>query len=126
MGYRSEVRCLIYPRETAVGDEPKLNDNYHALKTVMNTTFKEVVDYWSEWIRFDDQHRVFDFAIDHVKWYASYPEVNKFEAMLAEIEDLGYEYEFVRVGEDEDDIDRRMSENDSGYLSTSTSITCYF
>jgi hypothetical protein len=125
MGYRSNIRCLIYPMDRAAADAPTLVDNYHALVTLMNTTFKEVVDFWDGFMTLDEKHHVVDFAIDDVKWYDSYPDVAAFEKMLGEVEDLGYSYEFVRVGEDNDDIDLRESYHSNGYLGVTTHITCH-
>lgn len=124
MGYRSNIRCLIYPMDTSTGDKPTLIDNYHALKLVLNTTFKDVVDCWYNDLTFDDTHNVVDFEMDGVKWYDSYPDVVAFESMLKEVEDLGYCYELVRVGEDKGDVEMRESINHNGYLNTTTVITC--
>jgi hypothetical protein len=110
--------------DKAEADAPTLVDNYHALKTVMNTTFKEVMNSWSEHIVFDDDHSLIDFAIDDVKWYESYPDVSAFMQMIHEVEDLGYE--FVRVGEDNGDIECLESNNHNGYLHVSTNIVCHF
>jgi hypothetical protein len=43
MGYRSDVKALIYP----VSGEHNLL-NYDKLKTLMNTTFKDVFDAWND------------------------------------------------------------------------------
>lgn len=126
MGYRSNIRCLIYPMDTSTGDKPTLVDNYHALKTVLNTAYKDVLDMWKTYWEFDDAHNVFDFAVDDVKWYDSYPDVVAFESMLKEVEELGYCYEFIRVGEDNDDVECKESPHSNGYLNTRTEITCYF
>jgi len=123
MGYRSNIRCLIYPSgiENAERDE-----KYEALKTIMNTTFKEVFDMWSEHFTVDDTNMVIDFTIDDVKWYEGYPDVAAFDALLPALDDLGYSYEFIRVGEDQNDIEYRQSDDNHNYLGTTTSITCYF
>lgn len=124
MGYRSNIRCLIYPSgiENAERDE-----KYEALKTIMNTTFKEVFDMWSEHFTVDDTNMVIDFAIEDVKWYEGYPDVSAFDEMLPAIEDLGFVYEFVRVGEDSNDIEHRQSNAEhNGYLNTRTEIICHF
>jgi hypothetical protein len=125
MGYRSNIRCLLYPLDTPTGDAPSLSDNYHALVTLMNTTFKNVVDDFSSDMTLDPHHRVVDFVIDDVKWYPSYPDVQAFEKMLDEVAELGYCYEFVRVGEDQNDIEMRESDHSNGYLGVTTRITCY-
>jgi hypothetical protein len=92
----------------------------------MNTTFKDVVDEFSGEMTLDEQHHVVDFAMDGVKWYESYPEVKAFERMLREVEELGFSYEFIRIGEESDDIEHKASESSNGYLNTRTEITCYF
>jgi len=126
MGYRSNIRCLIYPMDTAKENADTFVGNYHALVTLMNTTFKETLDMWDGYVTFDDTHNLIDFAIDDVKWYDSYPDVTAFMQMLTDVQDLGYEYEFVRVGEESKDIEFRESNNHNGYLNTRTEITCYF
>lgn len=124
MGYRSNIRCLLYPLDTSVGDKPAFVDNYHALVTLMNTTFKNVIDLFGADMTLNEEHHVIDFIIDDVKWYESYPDVQAFERMLVEVEELGYCYEFARVGEDNNDIEMRQSYENNGYLSTETTITC--
>jgi hypothetical protein len=116
---------LIYPLDTPTDDAPSLIDNYHTLATLMNTTFKDAVDEFRGDMTLDEKHHVVDFAIDDVKWYPSYPDVQAFERMLREVEELGYCYEFVRVGEDNNDIEMRDSDHTNGYLGVTTSITCY-
>jgi hypothetical protein len=111
--------------DTPTGDKPTLVDNYHALVTLMNTTFKDIVDDFSEDMTLDPHHHVVDFVIDGVKWYPSYPDVAAFEKMLDEVAELGFCYEFVRVGEDHNDIEMRGSAHNNGYLGVTTSITCY-
>ena len=43
MGYRSDVQALIYPPS---GDQNLLE--YDKLKLLFNTTFKDVLEAWSE------------------------------------------------------------------------------
>ena len=126
MGYRSNIRCLIYPVEQTAENWDSFITNYHTFKTLMNTTFKEVLDMWSGHIVFDDDHTLMDFAIDDVKWYSSYPDVGAFMKLLEDVEELGYEYEFIRVGEDNGDIECLESNNHNGHLNVSTHITCHF
>lgn len=126
MGYCSNIRCLIYPLDRPAADAPVVAENYDALKTIMNTTFKDVVDMWDGHITFDDKHKIFDFAIEDVKWYDSFPDVIAFDAMLPAVEELGFCYEFVRVGEENGDVEFRQSNDHNYYLNTRTEITCYF
>jgi hypothetical protein len=65
-----------------------------------------------------------DFKCEDVKWYESYPDVAVFTQMLPLIEELEYCYEFVRVGEESDDIEHESSADNYGHLSTYTNISC--
>lgn len=124
MGYRSNIRCLIYPKN--VQEKDTSDTQFDALKLIMNTTFKNVLDMWSAHITFDDKHRVVDFAVEDVKWYDSFHDVIAVDEMLPEIEGLGFCYEFVRVGEENGDVEYRQSDDHNCYLNTTTEITCYF
>jgi hypothetical protein len=122
MGYRSEVKALIYP---ASGDQNLLQ--YEQLKVLMNTTFKDVYEAWGdEWFTWDDKHRVLKFSAESVKWYESYPDVAKFSPFLDEAHKLGYEYEFIRVGEDIDDIEDDSTGDAEGYLYVQRTIEVSF
>lgn len=99
MGYRSEVAAVIY------GDA-RDSEKYALLKTLMNTTFKEVYTEFEGTAEWHDDKCVLEFRMMGVKWYDSYPDVNRFMTMLAEIGYIeGFNYEFLRVGEDVDDVD---------------------
>lgn len=118
MGYRSELKVLIYPQN---GEDNLLK--YEQLKTIMNTTFKKLLDYWEDpYFTWDDHHRILMFSADHIKWYESYPEVAEFEQFVEMIDELGYEYEFMRIGENDDDIETRSSRDANWYLSLRRSI----
>lgn len=125
MGYRSNLMVLIYP------DVEKMEDFqscYDQLKVLMATTFKHVSDYWQDpYMTWCDKDHVLKFDIPDVKWYPSYPDVQMFEAMLEAFDgDIeGYCTEFVRTGEEADDIEeRRSGANSQYYLSVRTSIDC--
>jgi len=122
MGYRSDVKALVYP---AGGEHNLLN--YDKLKTLMNTTFKDVLDFWSDdYFTWDDKHRVLKFAANSIKWYDSFPEVDRFTTFLAEVQELEYEYEFIRIGEDTDDIEDDSTGDSNGFLYVSRSIEVAF
>ena len=100
MGYRSDVAVVIY------GDARSNNDKYELIKVLMNTTFKDVLAENEDCATWHDNAHVLEFNMEDVKWYDSYPEVDRFMHMLAEIGDIeGLNYEFMRVGEDADDIE---------------------
>jgi hypothetical protein len=133
MGYRSDVVALIYPDMTHDGDDSVAK--YEQLKTLMNTTFKTLWDDDfggdAEWL---DDSKVLKFNISNVKWYESYPDVRRFEDMLHTLngdpndgDDVigGYCTEFVRIGEDENDVVRDVCGNNPHYyLRVSRSIVC--
>lgn len=104
MGYRSDVTVLIYPpaRKTEAGEE-----KYQLLKTLVNTTFNHVYTCWQNnlWTWHTLDH-VLEFNVPDAKWYDGYEEVRNFTTMLEELPALGYCVEFVRIGEDFNDIER--------------------
>jgi len=112
MGYRSDVQALIYPQS---GDQNLLE--YDKLKTLMNTTFKDVFEAWGDdYFTWDDKHRVLKFAANSVKWYESYPDVDLFGKFLKEVHDLEYEFEFIRIGENDDDVESNMTGDAENFM----------
>ena len=102
MGYRSDVAVVIY------GDG-RDDEKYELIKTLMNTTFKDVYAENEGYETWYDTAHVLEFKLGGVKWYDSYPDVDRFMHMLAEIGDIeGLNYEFMRVGEDADDIEAKQ------------------
>jgi len=121
MGYRSDVVALIYP----VSGAECLSD-YNKLKLLMNTTFKDLLEVWDKDFEWDDKHRALKFSVEHVKWYDGYPEVQQFGAFLTEINKLEYEYEIMRVGEEDTDIEYDSTGDAQGYLSVRREIEVSF
>lgn len=125
MGYRSDLMVLIYPEAQAKLGEQAV---YDQLKVLMATTFKHVVDEFGDpYMTWMDKEFVLKFDLRDVKWYPSYPDVQMFEAMLSafggEIE--GYCTEFVRIGEDSDDVEERHTGDDNQYyLNVRREIDC--
>jgi hypothetical protein len=117
MGYRSDVTTLIY------GDGLS-QEKYDLLKTLMNTTFKGVYDEFEANAEWHDHKRALEFRMENVKWYESYSDVQNFMQMLNDIGDMsGLNYEFIRVGEETDDIEQLQNGEDLRYaLSVSRSI----
>lgn len=111
MGYRSDVAALVYPND---------REKYPMLKTLMATTFKAIDDEWGGNSHWEDTSGVLRFDINDIKWYESYPEVRRFESFLDEVADLGFEFEFIRIGEEGGDVERKESADSQGYLSTAT------
>jgi hypothetical protein len=90
----------------------------------MNTTFKAVFDAWSGNAELDEDPTTpcIDFDIQDVKWYPSYTVIADFKRMLLDLEELGFCYEFIRLGEEHDDIESESSGNSDGRLRVSVSV----
>ena len=104
MGYRSEVRSLIY------GPPDKVQAFWVKHKLLNNPALE---GFGQDLSRYDvdsgDGVSVIDLWGDSWKWYEDYPDVAGWMAMLHEIDDElpGTEelnYEFARVGEDYNDV----------------------
>jgi hypothetical protein len=128
MGYRSDVMVLIYPDVDKQEDEAA---TYEQLKMLMGTTFKDVADVFGEDMTWYDDEHVLKFAIEDVKWYPSFSDVQSFEAMLHTLRGYdddgikGYCTEFVRIGEDSDDLEEtHTGENNQYYLQIRRTIEC--
>ena len=121
MGYRSDVTVLVYP-----GNSSQNLMEYDKLKLLMNTTFKDLFDEWGEHFSWDDKHRVLKFEIESVKWYDGYPDVQRFGEFLTVMNKLNYEYEIMRVGEDDTDIEYDSTGDAEGFLSVSRTIEVAF
>lgn len=110
MGYRSDVAVVIY----GDGRDP---EKYALLKTLMNTTFKEAYTEFDGNAEWHDYKYVLEFAMKSVKWYDGHGEVQKFMKMLEDIVDIkGFNYEFMRIGEDDGDIERHTGGENAEYI----------
>jgi hypothetical protein len=124
MGYRSTVMALIYPDADSAGE---YSPRYEQLKLLMATTFKDVMKEFGGCVLWHDDDFVLKFTLEEVKWYPGYPDVQAFESMLSAFdEDIdGYCTEFVRIGEESDDIEERFNgESIQYYLAVQRSISC--
>lgn len=134
MGYRSDVKAIVYPGRRFERDDgvlqprsiEELSEQYQALKTLCATQFSDVVGsdvFYSEF-SWDDKAEVLRYSAPDVKWYPSYSDVQQFHKFLEDVEELGYSYEFIRVGESGDDVSTQRSADHECYLGTRTEITC--
>ena len=102
MGYRSDVAAVFYVSK---------EEHFPMLKLWVTENFP--IEEWDEHIRWFRKGMVFDCS--DVKWYETYPDVQKFEVAVNKFIDLcndevgedtpTFNYEFVRIGEDLDDVD---------------------
>ena len=107
MGYRSDVTIYMYA--VAREDAP-------AVKLWIKENFP--VEHWAEHVRWVDKGLVFE--AEHVKWYDDYDDVKSVEGALDNFEELFMNskhdvpegaYEYVRIGEDLDDLEVRYRGN---------------
>lgn len=126
MGYRSDLVVLIYPDVEHADD---MQSKYDQLKVLMGTTFKHVVDEFGDpYMTWIDKDHVLKFDLRDGKWYPSYPDVQMFMAMLGTFrseEIAGYCTEYVRIGEESDDVEERHTgDNNQYYLNVRREIDC--
>ena len=84
MGYRSNIMALVYAGndKDEEGESVSMSDEYAKLKTLMNTTYKDLLDDWGADFQWFDERHVLKFTCDDVKWYPSYPAVVAFSKYL--------------------------------------------
>jgi len=104
MGYRSQVKSVVY----------QTNDKF--VKFVKDNV--DEIEYLTQefYIRYATKgdYKVLYIDFDEIKWYDSFPEVMAWKAFLAKAEEEGMFYEFVRLGEDDSDVEIDYGTNDSG------------
>ena len=102
MGYRSTV-ALAVDNEIMPAFMAALAQEPEAMRMVFSHNDTLLKDYCGEGNLL--------VVWDGIKWYESYPEIAKIEAFIADPSDFGFEgepgehFKFVRIGEDNDDID---------------------
>ena len=122
MGYRSDVVAVFYTYDPM---------EYPAMKLFIDEHIPEV-------FRTDEYMRVFEsssgnnlcgikFTMNGWKWYPSYPEIQGFEQAMAKFEKLADEgdkwnWEFVRLGEEVEDVEERHSYNSENLIYVVRSI----
>ena len=125
MGYRSQVRSVIY------GNPEIVNTLLVKTKLMDNTVFKEFKDN----IRVDvlEKIKFIELVGEEWKWYDDFKEVKAWQQLLNDANELGLATEFVRVGEESGDIEtiQNDGDGDEGHeceyvLSTYTTICSYF
>jgi hypothetical protein len=121
MGYRSDLALVVYPDydnpSEARTHEARAADcvvKYQTLKLLMNTQFKDVNEGWSP--TFDDPRQQMLIQATDIKYYDSFPEIQALERLKDEIVELGYCMEFIRIGEESDDIDETYEGNRVEYV----------
>jgi hypothetical protein len=125
MGYRSDVMAVFYTYEA---------NELPAIKLFIDENMPELFrgefggnDYMSTFETAKGLRGI-KFNIPSVKWYPSYPEVRQFEQALGKFKELSAEVdskwccEFVRVGEEVEDIEEHQSYNAENLIYVSRTI----
>jgi hypothetical protein len=114
MGYRSAVEAVFYTRNEEEWPILKLyiDENFPKCWRDEDIEYLKPIKASNAW--------GYHFIADNIKWYESYPEIQefnefagKFLKLLAENERARptWAFEFVRLGEDTNDIEEERSDN---------------
>lgn len=113
MGYRSNVAAMFY-----VSGE-KYESRFPALKLFFTENFP--FNDWDVEEFKNSSAQGFKFVAEDVKWYEGYDDVSKFGVFVEGYkrvgEGLDWYYEFLRIGEDYDDVDTDSTYNCDRLLS---------
>jgi hypothetical protein len=125
MGYRSDVAIKVYGDKEGMLKFKKAYDEAYA-------ELPEVEQgYIDDLMREEDVNGFIDdgftdsftFYTQHIKWYDEYPNVKFFMDLLDRVEDFGINAEFVKIGEEDDDIETtHYGENVEYFLFVNRSI----
>jgi len=118
MGYRSVVEAVFYTREKGQAPLLKLyvDENFPKNEELREClTPIKANNAWG-----------YQFICDDVKWYESYTFVQEFNEFAERFSNFGKEknwaYEFVRLGEEADDVEEVRSDNADFILSVRREI----
>jgi len=124
MGYRSDLMAVFYA--------PK--ENAPVLKLYVDENFPE--DLKGDLAPIDNGfHAGYEFSGNGWKWYESYPDVQAFNRFVSNFLELAdndehgerrWAYEFVRIGEDSDDVTESRSDYSQYLISVSRVIDSEF
>jgi hypothetical protein len=120
MGYRSDVKVVFYLTKGTI-DTPPTEDNplvpFAALKLWFEENYPVMVakDEWGAEIDYGDDYILLKYT--DVKWYPSYIHPQDVETLFEKFSDVfrsderdhRAQYEMVRIGESDDDIERECS-----------------
>ena len=120
MGYRSDVVAVFYTQDP---------NEFPSIKLFIDENIPE-------WFRGDEYMSTFvgnydirgiKFTMSDVKWYPSYPDVKGFEDAIDKFEKLSdggdkWMWEFVRIGEETQDVEERWGNHSFNLLHVSRTI----
>lgn len=127
MGYRSEVKAVFYTKKV---------DEWPMLRLFVDENFPKELKDNLEIIKSHaySGYSGYVFSAEDVKWYDGLPDVKAFNKFLADYEGLvdgdkdapPWGYEFVRIGEDYEDIETNRGGDYDHVLDVTREITCDF
>ena len=107
MGYRSDVQAVIYgPSDDMLRfvTASKMDDKFKAIWKDMAGELNIFT------LGGGSQITVLHLKCEDVKWYTTYPDVAAWHQLMVEADqDYDLHYEFIRVGEENGDVDRDQS-----------------
>jgi len=128
MGYRSDVRCLIY------GTKEEMDLLLTTSVIICNSKIlehfkKDLTRYTSRILGPNGVDEVIlhflDLSGENWKWYDDYEDVKTWVEFMKEAAEMGLEYEFIRVGERAGDVETISSAAGTNFLyTTSPHIEC--
>jgi len=123
MGYRSDIKAVFYTKKV---------DEWPMLRLFVDENFPEE---WKDNLEVigSTVYSGFVFSVGDVKWYDSFPGVKAFNAFVEKYTNLINEedappwaYEFMRVGEDYEDVESDREGDYDHVLQMTREITCDF
>jgi hypothetical protein len=113
MGYRSDVKSLIYGTNAQLGAFIDANhDLYKKVREDFNGSIKDIVKKGLQ----DKDLSIIYLKDEYTKWYDEYEEVQRWHELLDLAEQDGLSTEFIRIGESsEGDLEVYQSGDDCVY-----------
>lgn len=121
MGYRSEVRAIIY------GNEQDLSAHILGQVILLNSlTIGELKDYLKRYVvqhKEDEELSVLELHMSNIKWYSDFKYVTQWMEFMKQSTTMNLQYEFIRIGEEPGDIESHYSIDPQFFLCTTTPET---
>lgn len=115
MGYRSEVRAVIY------GTEQDLSAHIHGQVILFNSiVISDFKDYLNRYVvkHKDQELNVLELHMSNTKWYPEYEDVAQWMEFMEQSITMNLQYEFIRIGEEPGDVEENHSTDPEFFLST--------
>ena len=112
-GYRSEVAIMIYGTDEEMAVVKAVYDRPYS---ALDAETKESVDYLMGYYTTNGfSEEGFRFHAEDIKWYDGYAHIEFFKEFFNDGDDSGAACEFIRIGEENDDIETDYIGDDNEY-----------